>query len=85
MHINNLFFELMQLGVGPSTPFVIQNDSEWDEFDCLPEQKETVKFFICAKCKLQFDTPTSSSMVQALKETVEEVETRLHWNRDYGT
>lgn len=85
-HINGLFFELMQLGVGPATiPFKVQNDSEWSEFECLPEQLESVKLFICAKTKLRFDTPTSSSMAQVLKETVEEVETRLHWNRDYGT
>lgn len=85
-HINGLFFELMQLGVGPATiPFKVQNDSEWSEFECLPEQLESVKLFICAKTKLRFDTPTSSSMAQVLTETVEEVETRLHWNRDYGT
>lgn len=86
LHINHLFFELMQLGIGPATiPFSIQNDSEWSEFECLPEQLDTVKLFICAKTKLRFDTPTSSAVAQALKETVEEVETRLHWNRDYGT
>lgn len=86
MHINHLFFELMQLGVGPATiPFSIQNDSEWSDFDCPPEQLETVKLFVCAKTKLRFDTPTSSSMAQVLNETIEEVETRLHWNRDYGT
>lgn len=86
LHINNLFFELMQLGIGPAgIPFKIQNDSEWDEFECLPQQLESVKYFICAKCKLQFDTPTSGSVIQALKETIEEVETRLHWNKDYGT
>lgn len=86
MHINSLFFELMQLGIGPATiPFSIQNDSEWSDFDCLPQQLDTVKLFICAKTKLQFDTPTSGAVSQALKETVAEVETRLHWNQDYGT
>lgn len=86
LHINSLFFELMQLGIGPATiPFSIQNDSEWSDFDCLPQQIDTVKLFICAKTKLQFDTPTSGAVSQALKETVAEVETRLHWNRDYGT
>lgn len=86
LHINSLFFELMQLGIGPATiPFSIQNDSEWSDFDCLPQQLDTVKLFICAKTKLQFDTPTSGAVSQALKETVAEVETRLHWNQDYET
>ena len=86
IHINALFFELMQLGIGPvAIPFEIQNDSEWSEFECLPEQLSSVKLFICAKTKQRFDTPTSSAVAQALKETVEEAETRLHWNRDYGT
>lgn len=87
MHINNAFFNLKQLGVGPvDIPYTIQDDTnEWNEFDCLPEQTEIVKMYVCMKVKLNFDTPTSTAVSTALKEAFTEVETRLHWNQDYGT
>lgn len=87
MHINTAFFNLKQLGVGPADfPFAITGDTEdWTDFDCLPEQTEIVKMYVCMKVKLNFDTPTSTAVSTALKEAFMEVETRLHWNQDYGT
>lgn len=79
-YINNVFLVLKQLGVGPEEGFVISSANEtWDDF--LPNNKvlrEATKSYMSAKVRLQFDPPSSSSHMEALKSVIAEYEWRAN-------
>ena len=79
-YINSVFFVLRQLGVGPAGGFVISSQSEtWDEV--IPDDlvlRESLKSYMKAKVKLQFDPPTSSAHLDSLNRIINEFEWRLN-------
>ena len=79
-YINNVFLVLKQIGVGPEEGFVITDESAiWDDF--LPNDsvlREATKSYMAAKVRLQFDPPTSSAHMEALKSTIAEYEWRAN-------
>lgn len=78
MLINNAFFTLNQLGVGPETPFMIEDDkTEWSEF-ITDGQIESVKSYVFMKVKQVFDPPTNSAHLNALAEQIKELEWRMN-------
>lgn len=76
MYINSTLLRLKQIGVGPSEGFVVTGSSEtWEQF--IPYDKflrESVKAYMGAKVKMQFDPPTASSALEALKQMISEYE-----------
>lgn len=79
MHINMAFMVLYQLGVGPSTPFSIEDASAtWSDFLGDSIDLAGVKTYIYQKVKLVFDPPQSSAAITALKESIAELEWRLN-------
>lgn len=79
MYINSVFLTLKQLGVGPSSGFVITDkEATWDMFisdnDVL---KESVKTYMGAKVRMKFDPPAQSSLAKAYENTIDELEFRL--------
>lgn len=80
MHINTVMSTLYQLGVGPTTPFTIDDNSEtWEQF--LAEDTSVlamVRSYVYIRVKLLFDPPTTSFAIDALKKTAEEYEWRLN-------
>lgn len=83
MHINSAFMILNQLGVGPKSGFSISDKSStWDEF--IPENSnlEAVKTYVHLKVKLMFDPPLSSTVIEAIKTQINELEWRLNVSVD---
>lgn len=83
MHINSVFMILSQLGIGPPTPFLIQDKySTWDEFieegDSQYEKMELVKSYMYLKVKLLFDPPISSAVMESTNRMINEFEWRLN-------
>lgn len=80
MYINNVLLTLKQLGVGPSKGFFITGEYEtWNDFITDdPLLREATKGYMGAKVRLQFDPPTSSVHMEALKENIKEYEWRLN-------
>ena len=81
MHINSVLMILTQLGVGPETGFVIEDDtSTWADF--VPEvsvaQLHAIKSYIYMKVKLMFDPPLSSAVIEAMNRQIAEFEWRLN-------
>lgn len=79
MHINTVFMTLTQLGVGPSEGFYIEDDTtSWLEF--IPEltKLQAVKSYIYLKVRLLFDPPSSSAVMEAMKQQIAELEWRLN-------
>lgn len=79
MHINTVFLNLTQLGVGPEEGFSIEDDSAiWDDFIEDNIQLQAVKSYMYLKVKLLFDPPLSSSVVESMNRMIAELEWRLN-------
>lgn len=79
IHINSAFSTLNQLGVGPKDGFKISDDLDsWSDFINDEDAIESIKTYIYLKVKLVFDPPSSSSHMQAIKESIKELEWRLN-------
>lgn len=79
MHINTVFLNLTQLGVGPTEGFSIEDDvADWEDFIEDNAQLQAVKTYIYLKVKLVFDPPLSSSVIESMNRTIAELEWRLN-------
>ena len=79
IHINSAFSTLKQLGVGPEEGFKISDDLDsWSDFIEDDESIESIKTYIYLKVKLVFDPPSNSSHMQAIKDSIKELEWRLN-------
>lgn len=81
MHINSVFLNLTQLGVGPDEGFLIEDDSaSWDDFVDLESNMplQAIKSYIFLKVKLLFDPPLSSTVIESMNRMISELEWRLN-------
>lgn len=80
MYMNGVFLTLKQLGVGPKNGFVVKDKNTlWTDF--IPDDevlRESVKAYMGAKVRLQFDPPLSAALIEALKAIINEYEWRLN-------
>jgi len=88
MHINAAFSILNQLGVGPVEGFTIQDEAAiWEDFILLPGSEPSlglVKTYVQLKARFLFDPPTTSFLLEAMKEQIEQYEWRLNVFREYA-
>lgn len=83
VHINTVFMILRQMGVGPVEGFSITDSADtWSDFITEIQNFESVKTYIYLKVKLIFDPPMSSAVMQAYKETIAELESRLNMSAE---
>ena len=81
MHINTVFLNLTQLGVGPAEGFYIEDSSaSWTDFVNLDEDipMNAVKTYVYLKVKLLFDPPLSSAVIESTNRMISELEWRLN-------
>lgn len=79
MHINTVFLNLTQLGVGPEEGFLIEDDvADWEDFIEDNAQLQAVKSYVYLKVKLLFDPPLSSSVIESMNRMIAELEWRLN-------
>ena len=78
-HINSVFLNLTQLGVGPEEGFMIEDGTAvWEDFIDNSIQLQAVKTYMYLKVKLLFDPPLSSSVTEAFTRMIAELEWRLN-------
>ena len=78
IHINTVFMILRQIGVGPEEGFSIKDKTTtWDEYVSM-DKIEGVKTYVYLKVKLIFDPPSSSILLEAMNQTIKELECRLN-------
>lgn len=78
-HINSVFLDLQQLGVGPEEGFMITGDKEtWLDF--IPDTivLSAVRSYMYLKVKLIFDPPTSSTVLESYKQMIDRMEWRIN-------
>lgn len=81
LHINTVLSDLVRLGVGPSSGFMIEDKyAEWTDF--VPYDKfiklSGLVTYVYQRVKLVFDPPTSSAVIAAMKEQNEKFEWNLN-------
>lgn len=82
-HINSVFADLHQLGIGPTEGFYIEDDeSSWSEFTEENPLLNSVKTYMYLRVRLLFDPPTTSFAIDAMKEQIREWEWRLNVYRE---
>mgnify|MGYP001002636204 FL=1 len=79
IHINSAFATLTHLGVGPKEGYRITGvNNVWSEFEEDTQKLSLIKDYVYIKTRLLFDPPTSSSLMDSLKEQLKEMEWRLY-------
>lgn len=83
LYTNSVFVILHQIGVGPDTTFIVEDQSSvWSDFSINENLVSMLRSYVSIKVRLLFDPPTSSSLEAALKETANEYEWRLNLESD---
>lgn len=78
IHINSVFSNLKQMGVGPEKSFSITDENAiWTDFTDGDPDYNNVKTYVYLKVKLIFDPPSNSSVLTAMEKQVAELEWRL--------
>lgn len=84
MHINGTFFTLKQLGIGPTNGYVITDaTATWDAFisDDFTMQA-VVKSYVYLRVRLIFDPPTTSYLIKAVEDQIQQLEWRMNVQRE---
>lgn len=77
--INTVFMDLWELGVGPSEPFYIEDESAiWTDFISDPGKCEALKSYMQLRVELLFDPPANGSLIAAKERQIEKLEWRLN-------
>lgn len=83
VHINTAFMTLQQLGVGPTNGFMITSREEtWGLFLGVDPNLNAVKTYIAQRVRMLFDPPGTSFAIDAIKESLKELEWRLNVHSD---
>lgn len=77
MAVNSVMFTLSTLGVGPSTPFVVEDSSQtWEEL-LGADPVGGVRAYVNIRSRMLFDPPTNTYVKQALDDEAKELEWRI--------
>lgn len=79
VYINTVIPNIAQMGIGPKNGFIVTSNTQlWSEYiDSTLINLEGVKQYIYLKVKLIFDPPTNSTTVQAINDSLKELEWRM--------
>lgn len=84
IHINSVFVDLYELGVGDRV-FQIEDDtSKWSDF-ITDERLNYVQQYVFLKVRLVFDPPTSSFVLTSIEDKIKELEWRINVMVDKDT
>lgn len=80
VHINTVFSNLTQMGIGPEEGFTITGyDETWSQFITSdPLKTQQIKSYIYLKVKTVFDPTANSNVAEAFNKTISELEYRLY-------
>ena len=77
MHINTVLMTLNQLGIGTEGFQIEDKNAVWSEF-IESDKLAATKSYVHLRVKLLFDPPLNSAIIEAIKESIRELEWRLN-------
>ena len=85
MHINGALLTVNQLGVGGQDCLMITDSTTtWTDLFGERTDMEAVKILIYLKVRLGFDPPSTSYVLEAIKEQIKELEWRIIHQAEKG-
>lgn len=82
-HINSVFADLEQLGIGPVGGFEIEdNVPTWDAFLGTDKRISSVKSYVYFRVRLMFDPPQTGYLVESFDKQIQKMEWRLNVTRE---
>ncbi len=83
MHINSVFSDLSDLGIGPTGGYSITDStSQWSAFIGSDETLNRVKTYMFLRVKMIFDPPISGFAIDAMNKQIEQLEWRISVKRE---
>ena len=77
-HINSVFLDLQQIGVGPEEGYSISSaDDKWEVLLKGDKNLNAVKTYIYGKVRLVFDPPSTGPLLNSLQAQLDKIEWRL--------
>ena len=77
-HINSVFLDLQQIGVGPEEGYSISSaDDKWAVLFKGDKNLNAVKTYIYGKVRLVFDPPSTGPLLNSLQAQLDKIEWRL--------
>ena len=78
IHINTTLMNIDQLGIEISKSFSVKDNKQtWSEIITERERIDSIITYVYLKVKLVFDPPLSSAVMEANKQSINELEWRL--------
>lgn len=77
IYINTALSILNQIGIGKELS-IVDDSTKWVDFLVDEKFYEMAKTYVYMKVKLIFDPPASATLVEALKDSINELEWRLY-------
>lgn len=84
-HINAVFLELNQLGVGPSEGFfIVDSNDEWSDFVEEGMLQNFIRIYVKDRVRLSFDPPSSNALIENINKEIDMMQFRIlvELNRD---
>lgn len=78
MHINSVFADLSQMGVGPDGFFIEDDTTTWSDYLPVGSTLEAVKSYMYLRVRLLFDPPLNSAHIAAMQRDIDRWEFRLN-------
>lgn len=83
-HINSVFADLYQIGIGPENGFMIEDETtKWVDFLDNDKTLNSVQTYVYTRVRLLFDPPTTQYAVEALQKQIEKMEWRLNVQHEH--
>lgn len=83
MHINTVFSDLEQLGIGPAEGFAIEDNSPtWEDFLGTDLRLNNIKTYTYLRVRMLVDPPATSYLLNAMKDQIQEYEWRISVRRE---
>lgn len=77
--INSVFFTLYEIGAGPEDGLIVQDDkATWNDFTTDKKLQSAIIEYVYLKVKLLFDPPSSSTVLDSMKNMISELEFRIN-------
>lgn len=82
-HINATFAVLSQIGIGPTSGYIIDDDTAtWTDLALPTDQLNMIKTYIYLKVRMLFDPPSTSFHIEATTKQLDEYLQRLSYLRE---
>ena len=82
-HINSVFSDLNQLGLGPDDGFMIEDATTiWDDYLDGEFNANNIRTYMYLRVRLLFDPPSTSYLINSMHDQAKELEWRLNVRRE---